>query len=113
MTFSTWVTGGVRFHMPNAASPDPGLPFQKPPEETKRYLRGLGIEYVIFTNFSNHDFNELYYRPTWEDHLRGDVALLKISAPYFLDFFNTMDQLAASESVLGRPGNLTVLRLKP
>ena len=37
--------------MPNAASPDPGLPFQKPPEETKRYLRGLGIEYLIFTDF--------------------------------------------------------------
>jgi hypothetical protein len=99
--------------MPNAASPDPGLPFQKPPEETKRYLRGLGIEYLILTNFSTRDANRLYSRPIWEYHLQADVALQKISAPYYLDFFNTMDHLIASESVLGRTGELTVVRLNP
>jgi hypothetical protein len=99
--------------MPNAASPDPGLPFQKPPEETKRYLRSLGIEYLIFTDFSRGNEHELYCRPVWEQHLRGDVTLYKIQAPYYLDFFNTADALAASETVVGRAGLLTVVKLKP
>jgi hypothetical protein len=99
--------------MPNAASPDPGLPFQKPPVEMKRYLRGLGIDYLIFTNFAEHNPNVLYSRSNWEEHLHGDTVLWKVNAPYFLDFFNTVDQLATTESVLGRYGNLTVVRLNP
>jgi hypothetical protein len=96
--------------MPNAASPEPGLPFEKPPEEMRRYFRDQGIEYVIFTDFAAD--KDLYSRPIWEKHAQGDVALWRIQAPYYLDFFKTMDSLAASDTVLGRVGRLTVLQLK-
>ena len=97
--------------MPNATSPAPGLPFGRPPEETKRYLRNLGVEYVLFVDFAQSAV--LYNRPTWQDHAKGDVALWKRQAPFYLDFFETTDRLAASETILGRVGNLTVLQLKP
>jgi hypothetical protein len=97
--------------MPNAASPAPGLPFHKPPEETKRYLRGLGIEYVIFIDFTKS--MGLYSRSFWKGHADGDIPLWKIQAPFFFDFFDTIDRLAASETQLGRIGNLTVLQFKP
>jgi len=96
--------------MPNAASPPPGLPFRRPPEETKRYLRKLGIEYVIFDFASSH---ALYSREVWRSHAEGNVALWKIQAPFFNDFFDTVDRLAASETQLGKIGNLTVLQFKP
>jgi hypothetical protein len=86
--------------MPNSASPPPGLPFQKPPEEMKRYLRQLGIEYVIFMNFDQSVM--LYNRSVWQKHAQGEVAQLRIEAPYFLDFFNTTESLASSETTLGK-----------
>jgi hypothetical protein len=97
--------------LPSATSPAPGLPFHQPPEETKRYLRNLGIEYVIFVDCA-HSAN-LYNRRNWQEHERGDVELWKKQAPYFLDFFATTEHLASSETILGRVGALTVLQFKP
>jgi hypothetical protein len=97
--------------LPNAASPAPGLPFQKPPEEMKRYLRGLGVEYVIFVDFAKSPL--LYNRSHWLEKAKGDVALWKIEAPFYVDFFDTMDRLALSEMKLGRVGDLNVIQLKP
>lgn len=97
--------------LPHFASPPPGLPFQKAPEETKRYLRGLGVEHVIFMNFDQS--LSLYNRSTWQKHAHGGAPLLRVQAPGYLDFFETTDQLAASETNLGKLGNLTVLQLKP
>jgi hypothetical protein len=97
--------------MPNAASPAPGLPFHKPPEETKRYLRSLGVEYLIFGDFAKSA--SLYNRATWQGHANGDIQLWKIQSPFYLDFFDTADRLAASETALGRVGNLTVIQFKP
>jgi len=97
--------------LPNAASPAPGLPFQRAPEEMKRYLRHLGVEYVIFVNFDQA--LELYNRANWMNHLRGDVPLFRIQAPYYLDFFYTIDRLAASETILGQKEKLTVMQFKP
>jgi hypothetical protein len=97
--------------MPSATSPAPGLPFQKPPEEMKRYLRGLGIEYLIFVDFDKS--SGLYKRSFWQGHADQNMVLWKTEAPFFLDFFDTVDRLAASETQLGRVGNLTVLQFKP
>lgn len=97
--------------LPNGTSPAPGLPYQRPPEEMKRYLLGLGVEYVIFTDWDKSYV--LYNRKTWNDHAHGDVALWKLQSSYFLDFFNVMDRLAVSETKLGRVGDLNVLQLKP
>jgi len=97
--------------LPNGASPAPGLPFQKPPEEMKRYFQGLGLDYVIFVDF-NKSLN-LYNRAIWQEHAREQTLLWKIQAPFYLDFFDTVDRLADSETKLGRVGDLTVLQLKP
>jgi hypothetical protein len=97
--------------LPHAASPAPGLPYRKPPEETKRYLRALGVDYVIFPSFSNS--LDLYNRGIWQRHATGDVPLWRIQAPYFLDFYDTVEGLAASETTLGREGELTVIQFKP
>ena len=97
--------------LPHGTSPSPGLPFQKPPEETKRYLRQLGVEYLIFVDFAKS--TSLYCRATWQEHEHGEIALWKIQAPFYLDFFATTDRLASTETTLGRVGNLTVLQLNP
>ena len=97
--------------LPNATSPAPGLPFQQPAEETKRYLRLLGVEYVIFVDFAGSQ--SLYKRAIWQQHAQGEIALWKLQAPFFLDFFDTTERLAASETNLGKIGQLTVLQLNP
>jgi hypothetical protein len=97
--------------LPHAASPAPQLPFRQPPEETSRYLRRIGVEYLIFVDASKS--LELYNRAVWQKHAQGDVLLLRTQAPYFLDFFDTAERLAATETTLGKVGNLTVVQLKP
>jgi hypothetical protein len=97
--------------LPFNASPKPGLPYHRPPEEMKRYLRGLGVEYVIFENFDDATF--FYSRALREQQLGSGVPMLLTEAPYFLDFFDTIEHLAASETTLGHAGNLTVIQFKP
>ena len=97
--------------MPNGCSPRPGLPFQKPAEETKRYLCDLGVDYVIFVDPA--ESMVLYNRKVWQGHVTGDVALWRIQAPFYLDCFDTMERLAATEAKAGKVGKLTVLHLKP
>jgi hypothetical protein len=97
--------------LPNGASPAPGLPYKKPPEEMKRYLRNLGVEYLIFANF---DSSALFYsRALRERQAIDDVPLLRIEAPFFLAFFSALERLAVSETTLGHVGNLTVIQFKP
>jgi hypothetical protein len=95
--------------MPGACSPAPGLPHQKPPAETKEYFRKCGFDYVIFIDFDKSD--NFYSRPIWKKHAVGNIALWKIQSSFFLDFFSTMDHLATTETVLGRVGDLSVLKL--
>jgi hypothetical protein len=96
---------------PHAASPPPGLPYRKPAEETKQYLRACGVEYLIFQDFSKA--LDLYNRRVWQRMETGDVLLSRIQAPYCLDFFDTVERLASSETNLGRVGGLTVIQFKP
>jgi hypothetical protein len=95
--------------LPNGCSPAPGLPFHKPPEETKRYFRNLGIDYLIFVDPAQSLV--LYNRKVWEGHLHGEVALWRVQAPFYLDYFDTMERLAGTEQVLGKAGNLIVVHL--
>lgn len=96
---------------PHACSPGTKMPYQRPAEETKRYLRELGWDYVIFVDAAQS--HSLYLRSNWEGFAKGNIALWKIQAPFFLDFFDTTERLAQTESVLGKVGNLTVLHLRP
>jgi len=95
--------------LPNACSPRPGLPFQKPAQETQRYLRSLGIDYVIFVDPAQSLV--LYNRKVWQDHAAGEVLLWKVQAPFYLDFFDTMERLATIEPIAGKSGALTVMQL--
>jgi len=96
---------------PHAASPPPGLPYRRPPEDTKQYLRARGVDYLIFQNFSNG--LDLYNRRVWKRLETGAVPLPRIQAPFCLDFFDTVERLAASEPSPGSIGELTVIQLKP
>ena len=95
--------------LPHAASPAPGLPFQSSPEETKRYLHHLGVDYVIYENF---DAAYFYGRGRRQHEGEGTVPLLKIWAPFFLDYFTTLEQLSASEAPLGKTARLVVFQFK-
>jgi len=97
--------------LPYNASPKPGLPYHQPPEEMKRYLRSLGIEYIIFEDFDAATF--FYSRVLRKKQAVDDVPMLRTEAPYFLDFFDTIERLTASETTVGRAGNLTVIQFKP
>jgi len=96
---------------PHAANPPPGLPFREPPEETKQYLRGLGVDYLIYQNFSKGA--SIYNREIWKKFQTGKVRLLRIQAPWCIDFFDTVEGLATSETTLGRFGDLTLIQLNP
>jgi hypothetical protein len=96
---------------PHAASPPPGLPFKKPPEETKRYLRALGIEYFIYVDFNVGPGT--YERVNWAQQVDSPIELYRIQEPFYIDFFDTVESLAASETVLGKVGNFTVVQFKP
>ena len=97
--------------MPGGTSPGAGLPFFRPPDETKRYLLGLGVRYLILTDFTSS--NALYSRKQWEEHRDGAASIYREQSPYYLNFFDTAEALAKSETVLGRLRNLTVVRLDP
>jgi hypothetical protein len=97
--------------MPFADSPPPGMPFRKGPEEMKRYLQGLGIDYVLCMDFGKSA--QLYSRPVWEEQSHSRISIVKAQSVFYLDFFNTMDRLLASETIAGRVGDLTVLKLSP
>jgi hypothetical protein len=96
---------------PHGASPPPGLPYRKPPEETKRYLRALGVEYVIYPDFSRS--LDLYNRGFWTERVTSSTALCRIQAPFFLDYFTTVESFAVSEKMLGRLGDLTAIQFQP
>ena len=77
----------------------------------KRYLRSLGVEYIIFEDFNEATF--FYSRILRKKQALDDVPMLRNEAPYFLDFFDTIERLAASETTVGHAGNLTVIQFKP
>ncbi len=96
--------------MPGGTSPGTGIPFQQPPEAMKRYLMDLGVHYVIFTDFTLS--TQLYSRSVWEKHHAGPPSFYRSQSTYYLDFFDTIEALAKTEPVLGRTGELTVIRLE-
>jgi len=94
---------------PHGANPPPGLPFRKPSEETKQYLRGLGVDYLIYQDFSTSV--GIYNREVWKKLQMIKVRLYEIEAPYCFDFFDTVERLASSDEICGRVDDLTVIQL--
>jgi len=69
------------------------------------------VDYVIYQNFSKG--TSIYNREIWKKFQKGKVLLLRIQAPWCIDFFDTVEGFAASETTLARIGDLTLIQLNP
>ncbi len=97
--------------MPGGASPDPGMPFFKGPRALKEYLIGQSVRYVAFRDFETREYC-LYRRDVWEKYARGISSQWQLHSKYYLDLFDTVTELAKSETVVYRKGGLSVIRLR-
>ncbi len=97
--------------IPGGASPDPGMPFFKGPRALKEYLIGQSVRYVAFRDFETREYCS-YRRDVWEEYARGVRSQSKLFAKYFLDLFDTVTELAKSETLVYRKGGLSVIRLR-
>jgi hypothetical protein len=93
------------------ASPPPGLPFFEGPARLKSYLRSLGIEYVAYNDFDHPRVQTGYWRTWWRERAPGNRVLAPLR-PYFLDLASNVEQLARTEVIAGRWGDLTLIRLR-
>lgn len=97
--------------MPGGASPDPGMPFFKGPRALKEYLIGQSVRYVAFRDFETPDYC-LYRRDVWVKQARGISPQWRQHSKYYLDLFDTVTELAKSETMVYRKGGLSVMRLR-
>jgi hypothetical protein len=93
------------------ASPPPGMPFFRGPAEVKEYLLSLGIEYIAYNDFDRPSVETGYWRWWWRERAAFQNPVLKPMTPYVLDLMENVDRLAASEGVVFRDGDLSLIRL--
>jgi hypothetical protein len=93
------------------ASPPPGMPFFRGPAEVKEYLLSLGIEYIAYNDFDHPSVETGYWRWWWRERAAFQNPVLKPMTPYVLDLMENVDRLAASEGLIFRDGDLSVIRL--
>lgn len=93
------------------ASPPPGMPFFRGPAEVKEYLLSLGIEYIAYNDFDHPAVETGYWRWWWRERAAFQNPVLKPMTPYVLDLMENVDRLAASEGVIFRDGDLSLIRL--
>jgi hypothetical protein len=92
------------------SSPPPGLPFEKGPEATSAYLKGLGIRYVIAVDFNNAVL--LYTRKLWNESTRPEWFYTSLWKPRFNDFMDNVDALAKREGgLIAAAGNVRLIDL--
>ncbi|MEN9469337.1 MAG: hypothetical protein RL630_1070 [Verrucomicrobiota bacterium] len=85
-------------------------PLRQGPEALKKYLLGLGIDYILASDFDNAML--LYTRKHWIEHQRPEWFFKEIWGKYMLDFMDSVDSLAKSNPVLGTSANLRLIDLK-
>ena len=106
--------------VPGGASPPPGMPILEGADAVAKYLKGQGIEYVIFN--ASDDIDNMYSRSFWNhvrDHQNDAEGSKDRPTPdilyamnFNLAFISAMDELAAKEMVLHRGETLCVVQLK-
>jgi hypothetical protein len=93
--------------------PPPGFPHGEGPEALARYLEGLGVRYLVFTDFEVPTM--AYGRAHWEEFLsdtgENKSSYLQAQAPYHLDVIASIQALAKSRRVLRTAGTMTLLDL--
>jgi hypothetical protein len=75
-----------------AMGPKPGWPLHQGPEALANYLRGAGVDYVVYVNFNLP--GELYNRNSWQ-------SALKLTNSYLTEFARI--QLDAEDAIEGLP----------
>ncbi len=93
------------------ASPPPGVPFFHGPEQLKRYLLSLGIEYIGFNDFEHPLVETGYWKTWWKEHASYNRVLAPLR-PYFLDMLGNVEHLSQTEEIVGRWGDLILVRLR-
>jgi hypothetical protein len=89
--------------------PAPGFPAMQGPDALAQYLLGLGIRYVVFTDFEVPTL--AYGKFQWEEHLKRDGTYLQAQAPYHLGVVASIQALARSRKVMHTSGRMTLLDL--
>lgn len=92
-----------------SSSPPPGMPFEQGPQAFAKYLKSLGIRYVIAVNFDNAVL--LYTRKLWTETTRPEWIYSQIWRPRFLDVMANFDALDKEGAVVARAGNLRLFDL--
>jgi hypothetical protein len=93
------------------ASPPPGMPLFKGPQELKRYLQKLGIRYILAVEW---DKGLVYLtRKHWLEHKRPEWFWKELHGPHALDFMDSVDALQGSEKVLGTGSKHRLIELQP
>ena len=85
-------------------------PLRQGPEALKSYLLGLGIDYILASDFDNAML--LYTRKHWLEHQRPEWFFKEVWGKYMLDFMESVDSLASSNRVVATAANLRLIDLK-
>jgi hypothetical protein len=92
-----------------AFAPPPGIPFFRGPEEFANYFTKQGIRYIAFVDPRSSRY--LYRRDFWEERFFDVEEIWRLYTPYFLDIFDTVDELVRTRRVLYEQGGKFVLDL--
>ena len=85
-------------------------PLRQGPEALKSYLLGLGIDYILASDFNNAML--LYTRKHWLEHQRPEWFFKEVWGKYMLDFMDSVDSLAKTNRVVATAANLRLIDLK-
>jgi hypothetical protein len=85
-------------------------PLRQGPEALKSYLLGLGIDYILASDFDNAML--LYTRKHWLEHQRPEWFFKEIWGKYMLDFMDNVDALTKTCRVVATSANLRLIDLK-
>lgn len=92
------------------ASPPPGLPFFKGADALVDYFDKLGYQYIVYT--PSQSPNCYYYEKKWVSNLKHPMFILRAWAPYFLDFFKTINIIEGRGAVVFQNSKLKVIDLR-
>ena len=96
--------------IPGAMSPPPGMPFFRGAEAFADYfVKTQSLRYFAFVDPERSRF--LYRRDFWYERIYNEEELWRLYAPYFLDIFDTVDELARTRRVLYEGDGMFVLDL--
>jgi hypothetical protein len=92
------------------ASPRPGLPLFKGPQELKRYLQKQGINFIMAVDWEK---GLVSYNRKVEKETKREWFVNEVQIPNTLDFMDSVDWLDTNEKVVARGPNCRLIQLSP